>query len=401
MIKLKPLMQLISIGFSVSAFAGGDPFQPVRSLAELKGSFHQSYFDLGVAHPVLTSRVLIADYELIRKDFTQTRLMSESEIDQWLLGNAAYLSKDQIEYGTSRLVNTDVTYNSYQFKTGIRPPNYGRALVFEVDHGLIEAKGAGGTGPAISRASHRNGLMETAEAIREYAFTKLMKKVLHHADSEFRVIDSYAVLDYGFQLKDPVATGFHPAGALLRQAHFRNFTQPEQIEKMTARKIERLIRGYGITSAYKQSPVPLIGGDLHDLLNIQGSTQEKFLFDFGGYRIAQSFQYPGIVLRDLGKSPAKPVIRAKDLGTLQPLPEYRPLYEAWGLDGEQEKIWQKSREIARAFSRDGKLEPAQASIKDLLQVLETIPDEVKPKRGFSCNRLAVKAILSRKDPPSN
>ena len=43
-----------------------------------------------------TAKVLIADYELLKKDFPQISSKNEEEINEWLLDQVAYLAEGQI-----------------------------------------------------------------------------------------------------------------------------------------------------------------------------------------------------------------------------------------------------------------------------------------------------------------
>ena len=45
--------------------------------------------------PLPYARVLAADYDLLRLDFPQLENLSVTEIDTWLLKNAAYISEGQ------------------------------------------------------------------------------------------------------------------------------------------------------------------------------------------------------------------------------------------------------------------------------------------------------------------
>ena len=47
--------------------------------------------------PLPYARVLTADYDLLRLDFPQLENLSVTEIDNWLLKNAAYMSEGQIK----------------------------------------------------------------------------------------------------------------------------------------------------------------------------------------------------------------------------------------------------------------------------------------------------------------
>ena len=391
---LLPLLFIFSIHLSPTRARAGEPFSPIRSAKELMGPYHRGSFNLEVSHPVPGARVLSADYDLIRRDFPGVQKMSEREIDDWLLKHFAVLSQDQIEVGAQRGVNSEILVNRSHFRPAIRPPNYGRALVLELEEGgMMEVKGAGGLASAISTRSHRSGLMETSEAIREMAYSKLVNRALHHSGSAFRAIDAYAVIDYGFQVKSAVDGTFQPAGAILRQAHFRDIKQAEQLDRKTARRIERSLREYGITTAYKKSPAILEEPKIYDILNVQGSAKEKFLFDFGGYRIVDHFENPAIVLPDLFYAPVMPAVREEDLKTLQPRKEFQKLFADWGGEGTDEKIWQKARSIAARHKSTGDTQAARREVEDLLKTTRIIPSHTRAPANFSCMRKAVEQIL--------
>lgn len=386
---------IVTFLIKVGAFASPTHIPP-KTFEEVIGNFHPSQFLLKPALRVTTARILQADYELIRRDFEITRTMNTAQIDEWLLKSAACISRDQVDVGEKRGVNTSISADLRDPKSSLRPPNYGRALVIQMEGGILDAKGAGGLTQAISQNSHRNGLMETAEAIREFAFTKLVKRTLGHADSEFGVIDSYAVIDFGFQVKSPVDNSFQPAGLLLRQSHFRDIRRSEQLEQKNAIHIEQTLREYGITSAYKKTSIGDNKTILYDVLNVQGSDAGKFIFDFGGYRISDHFQNQAITLSDLFEKKLIPVLNPKS-PALQPDPRYAPLFQEWGGEGAEEKIWLKSREIAGRFRTEADAARAKAEISALLEVTRLIPEPKADSKGASC----VTSLKPPHTPPPN
>ncbi len=343
------------------------------------GGFHGSHFQHKPAIRVTTARVLFADYDLIRRDFKITRTMSELQMDAWLVESAACISRDQIDVGMTRGVNAAIQYDPTELRSSLRPPNYGRALVIEVPGGILDAKGAGGLSPAISHNSHRSGLLETAEAIREFSYSKLVQKALHHSGSDFGVIDSYAVIDFGFQMRSSVDETMQPAGLLLRQSHFRDITRSEQLEQTNSLKIERSLREFGITTAYKKTTLGDDKKTLYDVLNVQGSDERRFLYDFGGYRIANRFENRAITLADLFEKKKIPILDQTQFSNIQPDPKYAPLFKAWGGEGTDERIWKRSREIASQFKLDGDSEKTRREVKALLEITYLIPSE--PRGG--------------------
>ena len=397
---LLPFLFIFPLHLSPVWTWAGEPFSPIRSAKELLGPYHRSSFNLEVSHPIPGARVLSADYELIRRDFPGVQKMTEREIDDWLLKHFAVLSQDQIEVGAQRGVNSEILVDRKHFRPAIRPPNYGRALVLELEEGgMMEVKGAGGLASAISTSSHRSGLMETSEAIREMAYSKLVTRALNHSGSAFRTIDAYGVIDYGFQVKSAVDGTFQPAGALLRQSHFRDIKLSEQLDRKTARRIERTLREYGITTAYKKSPAILKEPKIYDILNVQGSAKEKFLFDFGGYRVVDHFENPAIILPDLFHAPVMAAVREQDLKTLQPRREFQKIFAEWGGEGTEERIWQRARAIANRHKSTGDTQAARREIEELLRTTRTIPSHTRAPADFSCMRKAVEGILGI--PPGN
>ena len=373
---------ILTILIAKVAFAA-PPYTPPKTFEEIIRGFHPSHFQQKPAIRVTTAQVLFADYDLIRRDFEITRSMSETQIHAWLLESAACISRDQIEVGKKRGVNTEIKHDPKDVRSALRPPNYGRALVIEVPGGILDAKGAGGLIQAISQKSHRNGLMETAEAIREFSYSKLIKRALHHSGSAFQVIDSYAVIDFGFQVKSPVDETMQPAGLLLRQSHFRDITKAEQLDRDIAWKIETALRDYGITTAYKKTTLQSEKTVVYDVLNVQGSDAGKFLFDFGGYRIADRFQNHAITLSDLFQKKLIPVFSPPPSLIQLPEPAYAALFQSWGGEGTEERIWIRAREIAERFKNEGNPEKTTQEMKALLEITSLIPAEPQSGPG-SC-----------------
>ncbi len=210
------------------------------------------------------ARILIADYDLIRKDFIFLRNKSNEEIDKWLLDNTAYISKKQ---ANQSVVNTDIPISD-EVITAYRPPRYGRAIVFEVDNpdsqtieGLIDVKGTGSLDPG--HGSHSDGLATLGEVVREYIYERAMREIVKDSGLKNKVVGSYAVVDPGFDVKH--ANGAtSPAGFYLRQAHGRN--KREWLPSGIRVKVQNVLRSYGIDPKS----------------NIQG-TRENHIFDFGHY----------------------------------------------------------------------------------------------------------------------
>ena len=240
--------------------------------------------------------VVIADYDLIKADFPELNHYTNSQIDAWLINNAAFMSKNQILDGTFQKTNTEIPIDALTKKIAYRPNFYGRALVIPVQHpeenktiGLIDAKGVGANYPR--RGSHRSGVHELDLAIEEYITEKLIDKIFHHHHTKMNTIGSYAVLyphfDVSLQEKDEQEYT-KPAGILLRQAHRRiggGFNSYHDMHVI--KSIESLLRHYGVTSAGENFFIPQ--NDNMRLANIQRSIDGDIV-DFGTYIILEKFE---------------------------------------------------------------------------------------------------------------
>ena len=99
------------------------------------------------------AEVVLADYALVRADFGDAlgryfekpkARVTETEIDAWLLRSAGYVARTQ---AGQTAVNTAIPTNNVGI-IAYRPYEYGRALVFEPEKGvLIDVKGAGARRP--------------------------------------------------------------------------------------------------------------------------------------------------------------------------------------------------------------------------------------------------------------
>ncbi len=257
---------------------------PVRNIRKLEKPEPESMLK------VQTAKVMIADYDLIRKDFAYTKKMSEREIDQWLLNSFGFISVYQT-LGSNK-VNSEIKTESGQSMVGYRPQMYGRALVMKdsLGQGLVDAKGLGSINP--QQKSHQNGLLTVGEGLREFLYEKLVEKILiHHRvhfpyEKEYHTVGTYAVLDWGFDVihNDSKKS---PAGAVLRQAHDRygdptsddyNFLPPQE-----ASTIEKILRRYGVTSAG-------VGGreNHFEIADLQGSKSCEIV-DFGSFLVKPKF----------------------------------------------------------------------------------------------------------------
>ncbi len=258
---------------------------------------------------VTTAEVLIADYELIRRDFPYLKDANLTEIDQWLLDNSALMSTSQILNGKSAGTNEDIQVSD-EHQYAFRPELYGRALVLPVREGLIDVKGCGASRPRLG--SDSSGLLDVEEGVEEFILEKLIKTIFEHSQSHYSTIETYAVINLGFNGKDAKKDVWFSAGLLLRQAHVRATENWTCLATPCALKIENLLRHYGISS---------VGSVEH--INVQGChTSEpdaEAIVDFASYSCDRTFDEP---LHDFIPTWDRTVVIANpgDPGFVQPDP---------------------------------------------------------------------------------
>jgi hypothetical protein len=303
------------------------------------------------------ARVILADYPLIKHDFGEVlakrfgkpvNAISNDEIDGWLLDSTAYMSIPQVKQTE---VNTPIPYNERQTVTALRPQDYGRALVYEPAPGaLIDVKGAGAVNPRMKTES--SGLATLGESIREYAYEHLVNKVFIHAGLGDRTVGHYAVIDAGFDVKQPNG-GTDPAGLILRQAAPRAGGYLSALGNHDTRRIEVTLRRYGITSAGEHR------SDSYDALNLQGSA-DGAVEDFGGFLVRPTFDKPAYHYdRTPKESPSNKPLLSEDKVFVEPHEDIRVPFNVWGYTAtgkadpalDNPSAW--SHELARSL-RDGR-----------------------------------------------
>jgi hypothetical protein len=193
---------------------------------------------------VANARVLIADYDLIRRDFPVLKNRSEADIRDWLVEQTGFISDLQTHpiHHQSKIEGTSLRDNPYQTNSiiplrqpeqwqrfhkawmdtsvlpaslersevrkailstrprcvptngvnpercSLRPMLYERAVVLPVywerqQVGLVDIKGAGisDTRAPAAADDHASGLLATGEALREYFLSKLVSWILDRA----------------------------------------------------------------------------------------------------------------------------------------------------------------------------------------------------------------------------
>lgn len=265
---------------------------PARDVYELETPAQ----DTGIS--VTTARVLLCNYNLLKKDFPYLRPLTNQQIDRWLIDHAAYIS---LPHATgNNQVNTPPSVDISRTVQSFRPLGYGRSAVFPVRGGLLDVKGAGVASNKVPKnRPNSNGLMSLGEAIREFTMQNLVEMIFYHAKSNGYVprsgqplttVKSYAVIDWGFSILDQTSGlksihgGLMRAGAVIRQAHVRKMIPGSGnhfLPKNQANEVEDLLRHYGITTSGNIF-------DSVDVPDIQGTVDSR-IFDFGTYVVMDRF----------------------------------------------------------------------------------------------------------------
>lgn len=265
---------------------------------------------------VTTARVILADYDLIARDNDDLKIHEDEtlqawhlRIDQWLVEKTAYIHENQL---APNAVNTPIQYDKNDSITAYRPnrpdgantfnpinkmpAGYNRAHVLKIaktdgSSFLIDSKGNGTWEPL--NKPHRNGLSTLGEDLREFAFEKLVSKILQTENQAVTTVGCYAVIDLGFNIIHEDGSQSR-AGYILRQAHIRAKGSNSSLEQDQAVKVESILRKYGLTSSGEHYGKRSSGKTLnHDGINIQGTNDQKEIqiIDFGSYVAIDHFKY--------------------------------------------------------------------------------------------------------------
>lgn len=294
------------------------------------------------------AKVVMADYDLIRKDFPAIKNLSNPEIDNWLIKQTGYVSIPQAnqEITNTRIPTTGIEKDAY------RPPRYNRANVFDVMNpmneseslGIIDVKGTGSLNPR--QADHGNGVATLGEVIREFLYERLMRDITHDAEIPNKIVGSYAVIDPGFDVRHADGST-SPAGYYLRQGHDRHVA-PNGNEWLPANeraKLQSIFRKYGI--------------DPNE--NVQG-TKDFHIFDFGHF----------VVRDDMSEIDPNKLVPFDQWGYDKSVPI--PSGDRW-FHSKIDKPWNWSHEVADAWRQgsanrhnvwqhfDNLLGPAQLKLK--------------------------------------
>jgi hypothetical protein len=290
--------------------------------------------------------------------------MSRAEIDQWLLNEVGYVTRQQ---AAQTVVNTPIPH-SQETRSALRPWSYGRALVYPARDpkdaaqvmGYLDVKGAGNWAPA--QREHKNGLATLGESIRESLFQNMVHDVLKDARSNISTVQSYAVIDAGFDVVH--ADGSRDrAGLYVRQGHPNRETplvpgiHGDYANKMA---IQNLLEKYGVFPTD----------------NIQGMSAfagENALVDFGHYIVKRTLPPGGFE-------------------------DKRVPFEQWGINdslkapkgdtwfySKQDRPWYWSHELAKAWAEgradrsavDAHFKNLLGPVRDNLKLKTDVPEKQK------------------------
>lgn len=327
------------------------------------------------------AKIIMADYQLLRRDFPELHSMSQAEIDQWLLDQSAFVAKDQLSAVNA---NTPIEVTG-ETKVGFRPKDYGRAMVYKTsDDGLLDAKGVGVKGARAG--DHSDGLMSLGEGIREYVYEKMVNHIFTNEDPSLKTVGSYAVIDTGFDVRHADGST-SPAGIYLRQAHIRAKGNYSLFNETESLRLEKTLRKYGITSAgaYRDR-------FNYDKINIQG-TKDGAVLDFGGFLTVDKFR----------KREARhffgtnTLIKANEV--VDPDPELKIPFHIWGTtesgveDPKNDNIWRWSHNLAKDL-RNGSAqrEHATTHFYNLMNPIKTLLPLAPGRQSGSCNEIFINLV---------
>jgi hypothetical protein len=199
--------------------------------------------------------------------------------EQWLLQNAALLSRAQVEESK---VNTAVQTDSAP-RMAFRPPRYGRACIVEVPAtsvrvkgmadpvrieggGELDLKGIGvGSGCVPALDTYLDGLFPFDDAVQEYLIESYLDAIFAHADSSVRTVQHYGLIDIGS--KGFTGSYWFPSAIAVRQAHLRDLESDlprcDSDDQIYTVWTEMLLRRYGVTScSWKGFEIRCVDGEL-------------------------------------------------------------------------------------------------------------------------------------------
>jgi hypothetical protein len=352
---------------------------------------------------VKTARVMLADYQLLRRDFPEIASYSDKKIDEWLIRNAANISPEQ---AAQEVTNTHIETDGKLHKA-FRPREYRRAHVFVADTGgLIDAKGTGSIDP--HQGNERNGLAALADTFREYLFEKLTSRIFKF-EGRFDTVATYGVIDLGFDIKWSNGS-VSRAGIVLRQAHARfhegkigDRTREDPVVLPTEHQldVELTLRKYGLTAAINVHPGLYSVTRNGDQLNLQGA-QDGSIVDYGGFRAHNNFDLPLYATYNseggANVSDADILLESNDRRYVQPDPALKVPFHIWGNTAthsglDNPYVW--SEELSNAI-REGRADRSSAEqhFKNLIGPVDEMLKVAAKKRATHRMMICKKAMAS-------
>ena len=296
-------------------------------------------------YPLTTGSVLVADYELLKKDFPCLKDFSQKQIDDWMISQAAFISEGQIkrcrEGGDMYELIEDITgkFDESQSKIGVRMKGGGRACTFIINNeycwnekgnftaDMVEVKGIGTTilQPEIEKKAC--GFLSYVDALKEFAYQKLIHHISELENQEWNTVQYYAIIDTGIKYKENEAnpaTGYKGDRCVLclRQRQSRIISCYDEIVYYSVVRRELLSHGigkafcnslakYGISSEQIPSKLfaPEDDNNLSGDWNVQSDATLTHIVDFSHF-----FVLPSSSLNDKWKLSTKDVEEALLLG---------------------------------------------------------------------------------------
>eukprot|EP00475_Leptophrys_vorax_P031600 TRINITY_DN4790_c0_g1_i3.p1 TRINITY_DN4790_c0_g1~~TRINITY_DN4790_c0_g1_i3.p1 ORF type:complete len:645 (+),score=172.11 TRINITY_DN4790_c0_g1_i3:1939-3873(+) len=281
--------------------------------------------------------VLFADYDIIRQDFDLTGL-SDSEINTWLLENAAYISEGQVsrirpEGDMQKYLEPFVLEDMIDLKTkksAIRLKGGGRVSIFMVGNEyefdkdgwflakMLDVKGVGTSKLQLDADVKASGFLSAVDAFKEMAFQRMIQRIADidsqiAQKSHWGTVRYLAIIDTGFKFpkeKANPATGYKGDRCVLavRQRHSRLVAScndvvyysvaghAEVFDQSPIKEMRESLTAWGVSS--EQEPRTLFGRtcSVEELKkgdwNVQTTAPKSHFVDFSHFFALPSSKLP-------------------------------------------------------------------------------------------------------------
>jgi hypothetical protein len=268
---------------------------------------------------ITNARVLFADYEQIKQDFSTfiAQNASNKDIDNFLITNFAIVSENAISSVTKEKLQIFGQISMKQSdQKAYRPLNYGRAIVLDLNKSIedkskeplyVDIKGVGrGAHYAFTRSDtlfHKrridvtasndaSGFMYLEESVYEYFMENIIRRILKTSNKNktynLDTVRSYCVIDLGFDYI--VNNQILRATNYVRQSHRRCKMQEQIVNLESTKIIQDMLLPFGISgidiikSRYSTSTI-LNFQATNDIVNVTENLpiecKNIYLFDFG------------------------------------------------------------------------------------------------------------------------